>query len=324
MRIIKLKPSRQQIEEILKNSYELLYLEGIKNLSRREISRYNSKILQKNFKNNNFVIVKQRDGFSVGMAVFHSLDWDTKYLGQKSAKIELIVTNNNVSNRTEIYRMLLDEIFSSCKKNKIKLLFFRNSINNSTLNQYLTSIEVHPISTLLNLCYSFDRMEDKKNYCKKINVQIRQPKKSEFPQLEDVMVDGFKNRLLHEPLFKAAGVRNLYRQWIRNDLKGRVKEVLVALSNGRIAGFVAFDRLNINNKKFGFIDMIVVDRRFRKKGVGTVLVNEVVERLHKITKAIFLGTELENSEALNFYMSLGFKIVGSSFTYHIKLDKQLI
>lgn len=323
MRVISKKPSQQQIEEMFNNSHETLYLEGIKNLSRKEISRYHSKILHRDFKDSNFIIVKDRNGSFAGMAVFHNLEWDTKCLRQNVARIELIATSKKATNREGIYRMLLDEIFSTCRANKVRLVFLRNSINNGILNKYLTSIGVYPLSVLLNLYRSFDRMEDKKGFRNKTYIEIRRPERKEHSRLEEIMLDGFKNRLLHEPLLNVADVRNLYRQWIRNDLKGRVKEVLIALNGGQVTGFVAFDQLNINGKKYGFVDMIVVDRRFRKKGIGTILVNEVAERLRKITKGIFLGTELENAEALNFYMCLGFCIADSYYSYHIKLDNKI-
>lgn len=317
MRIVKAKPSTHQIEALLKNCYETLYLEGIDGLSRKEISRYHSKIFDKNYKDDNFIIVSDDNSADIGMAIFRHLEWDTRYLGQSIARIDLVITRKNISNRKSVYNLLIEEIFSTCREKGIDLIFFRNSINNDLLNHSLASIGAYPISVLVNLYYSFAGRKKGEVLSEGPRILVRRPKRTEFRQLEEIMTNEFENRLLCEPLFRKKDVKDLYRGWIRNDLKGRVREVLVAITNGRICGFVALDQMIINRKKYGFIDMLIVKKSFRRKGIGTSLMNEAMVRLYKDSEGVFLGAELEKPEAVNFYINLGFRIVSSSYTYHI-------
>lgn len=323
MKVIRVRPSSQQIKRVLINCHETLYLEGIDGLSRSEISQYHNKSIKRNLRDYDFVILSNDDGSYTGMAMFHNSEWDTKYLRQNIAKIDYIFTAKNASDREDIYNKLLEEVFSICRYKKIKLIFCRNSINNKALHQCLIQTGANPISVLVNLYYPFEEKGAWKKYSEKYDIEIRRPKNFEYSKVVDFMAGEYRNRLLNEPFFKEGDVKNLYREWAKNDLKGHVKEVLIAVAKGRIAGFVAFDKLRINNKEFGFVDVIVVDKSFRKEGIGTALMSELAICLYKDTEGIFLGTELENAEALSFYKRLGFHIAGFYYTYHIKLNNRI-
>lgn len=319
MKTIKEKPSSSQIERLFKDRHEALYLDGVGDLCRNEVSRYHNKIIAENLKDYNFVTVIDRDKSPAGIAVFRDSRWDTEFLNQNIAKLDYLITKDKASNREDIYSMLLKGVFQACRQTGIKLIFYRDSIKNKALNRFISSTGTSPISVMVNLYRTFDKKGNKDNL-KEPDIRIRRAALIEHSKIEEIASKGFKNRLLNEPLFKKSDVKNLYREWARNDLRGRVKKVLVAEIDRCIAGFVAFDTLDISNKNFGFIDLIVVGKGFRQRGVGTALMTEIAVRLHKGFDGILVGTERENAEALRFYSNLGFRIIDSHYSYHIRLD----
>ncbi len=62
-------------------------------------------------------------------------------------------------------------------------------------------------------------------------------------------------------------------------------------------------------------------REFRNKGLGTILLNEVLEDVKKLNKPIYLHSQVK---AINYYKRAGFKEVGIHFweadIEHVKME----
>eukprot|EP01083_Nonionella_stella_P073094 197399_1 len=62
-----------------------------------------------------------------------------------------------------------------------------------------------------------------------------------------------------------------------------------------------------DGRKDGYIAMLAVDKRFRKRGIGTELVkHSVTEMMRQKASEVFLETEVTNRGALKIYEKLGF------------------
>lgn len=317
MKILKVRPAAEQIERLIKSHYETLYLEKIEGIPRGEALEYHAKEIKDNLRRKEGFIVVDDKGNLYGMALFCDSEWDSKLLRCSVAKIDLIITTKNLPERENIYKKLISEVLSVCKKKRHKLIFMRSSLDNRLLNRSLARTGANPISILVNLYLSLKNRIAKSKFNNISGCQVRQPKGSEYHKIADLMAAGYENRLLYEPCLKENDVRNFYREWIINDLKGRVKGFLCAEFNGCLGGFIAFDELLVNKSKFAFIDMIVVDEALRNKGIGMLLVNSVMDELSRDTKGVLLGVELDKRQVLNFYLSLGFRVTDSSYTFHI-------
>ena len=59
--------------------------------------------------------------------------------------------------------------------------------------------------------------------------------------------------------------------------------------------------------KRGYIAMLAVDNRYRKRGIGTALVSKVIIELYNMNcSEVFLETEITNRGSLALYENLGF------------------
>jgi ribosomal protein S18 acetylase RimI-like enzyme len=88
---------------------------------------------------------------------------------------------------------------------------------------------------------------------------------------------------------------------------------------GRLVGMVDVNRQDW--RKAGFVWNIAVDRPYRGRGLGQVLMQRVFEwGRHKGLRAIILETQTNNWYACRFYQRLGFQLSGIDDHYYTNQD----
>lgn len=94
---------------------------------------------------------------------------------------------------------------------------------------------------------------------------------------------------------------------------------LVAEARGRLVGMVDVERRQWNNS--AWVWNIAVDRNHRGHGIGTQLMQRVVEwgRREKL-RAIVLETQTNNWPACRFYRKFGFQLSGIDDHYYTNRD----
>ena len=99
---------------------------------------------------------------------------------------------------------------------------------------------------------------------------------------------------------------------IKNFFKGnRGDWMLIYKKKNKVYGFL----LGFKKKKTLIIDLIATDKKFRKKGVATSLLNFAKTKI-KINSQIVAGTQLSNKLAMNFYKKNKFKVNNRSIIFH--------
>ena len=98
--------------------------------------------------------------------------------------------------------------------------------------------------------------------------------------------------------------------------------VFVAKDNGKIVGFLwAVFYEHIKNKGVGIIEELYVDEKYRRKGIGKMLVFKAINFLKKHSTVIFVTTGLHMHDAIKFYKAIGFKESKVWFFYPIEQSK---
>ncbi len=82
--------------------------------------------------------------------------------------------------------------------------------------------------------------------------------------------------------------------------------------NKTIAGFV----LLIFNKQNLIIDLIAIDSKYQRKGLGIKLINFIQSYYYKKFKKIIVGTQLNNKASLKFYKRNKFRILRTEMVFH--------
>ena len=105
------------------------------------------------------------------------------------------------------------------------------------------------------------------------------------------------------------------RQSLESELENKTSRFLVAAEDGRVIGYIGMSAV-IDE---GYLFNVAVDRQYRKKGVGSALVRELVTFCQKRNYA-FLTLEVResNAPAISLYSRFGFVRVGERKNYYSK------
>ena len=105
------------------------------------------------------------------------------------------------------------------------------------------------------------------------------------------------------------------RRSLESELQNETSRFLVAVEDGRVIGYIGMSAV-IDE---GYLFNVAVDRQYRKKGVGSALVRELVTFCQKRNYA-FLTLEVResNAPAISLYSRFGFVRVGERKNYYSK------
>lgn len=119
--------------------------------------------------------------------------------------------------------------------------------------------------------------------------------------------------------------RNVYEMSVK-DLKNTMENytgnlIIAVAKDGKIVGMVAH---NDEHGHVDWLDWILVDQNFRKKGVGRALVNYAIKDakkrgLHKI----WTDCNTKNKPAIKFFSGMGFRKVGILKQHAFRQDEIL-
>mgnify|MGYP003965210905 CR=1 FL=1 len=94
----------------------------------------------------------------------------------------------------------------------------------------------------------------------------------------------------------------------------RKEETIAYIENGLVFGFVQYI---IKEKKLE-VSFIVVKKEFGKKGIGTLLINSVKNiARNEGCKTVWLGSQLKNSKAIEFYLKNTFIVRDTHIGLHL-------
>ncbi len=127
-------------------------------------------------------------------------------------------------------------------------------------------------------------------------ITVRDGLPQDAPQAAAILLERFD--------FRKTRAEDYVAEKIRKD------EALLAEADGAVAGVLTYrDRFRGNNI---YIEEIAVDRRRRRQGIGTALVNELIQRgADYYRMAILLESEQSNKDAHGFFESCGFTHKGA-------------
>lgn len=105
------------------------------------------------------------------------------------------------------------------------------------------------------------------------------------------------------------------RRSLESELQNETSRFLVAVEDGKVIGYIGMSAV-IDE---GYLFNVAVDRQYRKKGVGSALVRELVTFCQKRNYA-FLTLEVResNAPAISLYSRFGFVRVGERKNYYSK------
>ena len=139
------------------------------------------------------------------------------------------------------------------------------------------------------------------------NIEIFDMTLHDFEEIKDILISEFDDFWSPEIL--------------KNELIGENKKYIVAKYKNEVVGFCGI----MTNPPDIEIMNIVVKKSFRKKGIGKILLNRIIEISQKLNcKKIFLEVNEKNFPALKLYDNVGFKQIGIRKKYYNLKDDAVI
>lgn len=162
------------------------------------------------------------------------------------------------------------------------------------------------------------------------NLTIRRATSSDVDTIAELRVLSQKHFEKSNPLIWqiTAEGKKLLKQKVENDMTNDNIQILLAEANGETMGYVQGEvtrRSDYAPKTVGHISLTYVEKQFRRKGVGTRMVKELLRffdsnEVENVTVRYIIG----NKEAEGFWRKLGFiSIITTSSTNPKELDFKL-
>lgn len=229
---------------------------------------------------------------------FIDLPWDTEYFGIKSGKIVF---------NAEIELQDLEDII---RKTETYDFITINNLNNTAENNILVGRYTN--SFLVDTNIQFEMIVGNlkgKNYFEAINSL------EENADVLRIANNSFNfSRFYNDPFLNRSLSKQLYSNWIKNSFNNKDKYFLIAEENNEIYGYLLF---SLNNMGFATIELISLDKSAQGKGIGSKLLASLIYFAENNNiKKIRVGTQIDNIQAINFYMKKGFNLNSISSIYH--------
>lgn len=156
---------------------------------------------------------------------------------------------------------------------------------------------------------------------------IRQPLMTRFATLDDIEAlqliacQSFSNntRFHLDPHLSGQKSTEFHGLWIERLLKNKDIKVWCAELDSKIVGFVTSQILeysDIASERIGYIDLIAVAESYRRRGIGSALIDTLLTYLKGKVQVVMVDTESINYSALRLYQKNGFSVSGSRFVLH--------
>ncbi len=230
------------------------------------------------------------------------LKWDSRFFGKKIAKIDV-----GVEGTKETFEKTLQ-------------IFYQKNYDCA----YLVIPEKR--QDLLNYCREKDFfLADKKLLMRKKTSRIKIGEsidvdiEEKYSLKEKNILQGLIHQLAEvgrfykDPNFKPYAYK-LYEKWLFNSLKKSDYKYFFARRNDVTIGLITL-RLMDNNP---YIDLFVVDKKYRKRGIGRMLLGTVdTWAKNNNYSDIFVTTQSDNKVAVRVYKNYGFKEEKISYIFHV-------
>lgn len=234
--------------------------------------------------------------------VTRDLSWDTSYFGEKCGRID-ILEKINENDMKSIEGYIEDNVFVTITNGKENS--FNNNYIGTKLNAFLSDVNIHLKKNVV--IANVTKNENNINICNR----------TVYSQEMLDLADGvFTNsRFLNDNNISKEKAKGLYREWVKNSFEKEEKYFITYKVKGKIVGFILF---SANNNEEIVIELICVSYEHSGNGVGTKIMKRLelyaVENGYSV---INVGTQIENINALNFYISYGYKIDDVKYIYHL-------
>lgn len=229
----------------------------------------------------------------------HSLEWDTELFKIPCARVIL---------KHAITTQEQSQILDFC--NQYLFITIINEGNESFNNVWLGSLSQAFLADInVQFINSLEHNEELINHeCHVIQ---------RFPYNDDVVriakSSFHSSRFYNDPHLLPSQADKVYEKWVSNAFDHEHKYFVVAEVSGLIKGFILFSI----KENCAVIELIGVDADNRRQKLGQSMIHTVFKFAKENSlSSVKVGTQINNTQAIRFYIDNSFMFVGSNSVYH--------
>lgn len=130
------------------------------------------------------------------------------------------------------------------------------------------------------------------------------------------MVDNYKKDYSLEVIKLGKIINKDFEKLFNINNLNKIERIYVYIDENLIKGFIHI------STNFEIIDIlnIVVEPTYEKHGIGTQLINYIINNKNKEVNTIMLEVREDNIKAINFYQKNDFKIISKRKNYYQNVD----
>ena len=279
--------------------------------NRSIISKYISNIDE----NTNYFIAKNNEKVLLIVGIKY-LGWDSKIFNKKIGLFDICYGDIEISS----IDLVMKKVNEYCIEEKYDCLFAKSSVKQYNLMHLLESDGYKLMDSIVTL-----KIDLSNKVIEGCNYETRILEKSDLSDVLGIIDNLYKYGRFYADLeLNKEDVNKLYKQWITNEIRNNQVDVVGIEVDGKVVGFISCKYRNNNetNKKEGIISLVGINKSYQGLGIGKQLMKSVLCYFKKKNiDDIYVGTHIDNLSALNLYISNGFKITGSTNSFHKWIDK---
>ncbi len=235
----------------------------------------------------------------------------TSYLTKNYWESELLakdVYNLRFNSNSSKNRGKINKEITSLRNNS--MVYVRFPIDEIDFKKHLQKIGFYKVDTYIDLRI----MRNEGNHQVNKNYSLIEFQKSDLQNIRVISGEIFKHSRFHNDKNISRSEANKSRiKWFEDSIHNKNKKIYTYSLKEKVIGFLI--EKNTGRKKT--IDLIGISNKFQKQGHGDNLLKLYLNNIGDNT--IHVGTQLDNTTALNLYLNNGFKFYKAFNTFHLHL-----
>jgi|TARA_Y100000310_G_scaffold282494_1_gene303775 GNAT superfamily N-acetyltransferase len=268
---------------------------------------------------------KSKEGRFTGALLFEELSFDTKLFGVKTVQLKDIIISQS-QDRNKVFdktRLLMAFFMKEMNKQKVKFIQCKLDSRNRYIAQVLEKLGFMLASVDVNFIKDLVSINNNKNKNKGHSYSISSCNDKDVDYLYEMSKKAYSTTRFHnDPKITKEQADEMQALWAKNCYHQKLADkIIIVRKSKKILGYVAIEILKgisfPNNMKIANIVLIAVDKKFKGRGIGKVLIQESSDWA-KSNGCSFLaaGTQIINNTSVKFYQKNGFKLQSSVLSFH--------
>lgn len=229
------------------------------------------------------------------------LEWDSGIFGFKIGRLNNIKAGENEKETRSLIKRIVDD----CRLEHYRHITCRIGLGDFTL---LRALEKNGFNIAdIQITLSTGGRPKKKKFALR-GITIRKASRRDLDQIRTLTKDSFTDtRIVRDPNYPPKKADEFYYEWVKNSVHNKKQVVFLAEEDRskKLAGFVICEVSN----GIGFIDLISVDKKMRRRGIGGILVGAAMNWFSRNSKEAEVRTQVSNTAAIRAFTRGGFKFL---------------